>query len=241
MQDTIHRESVVGKTAQWGFSLLELMVVVAILTVVLAVVMKGASQLQQKSSSEALKVDLTQESRQFIDQIVKDLHHSGYPNIRMYEAAAAAADPTLYGDGLVSIDQWTLQFEGDVDGTGTVSEVFVQLNPPGGPCPCTLQRGTVSKATWIATGAGPAYYTQVDNVMNANANVNVFTALKNDGQAVQLPCTKAGGCADGTPMENITAVGITLNVRTPVRDQTDRSFATVTMSSEAKINNLVTN
>src|SRR4029079_5575283 len=127
MHDRIHKISAVRKSAQWGFSLLELMVVVAILTVVLAVVMKGASQLQQKSSSEALKVDLTQESRQFMDQIVKDLHHSGYPNVKMYEAAVAAANPNLYGDGLLAIGNGTLQFEGDVDGTGTVSEVFVQL------------------------------------------------------------------------------------------------------------------
>jgi prepilin-type N-terminal cleavage/methylation domain-containing protein len=234
MQVRIPGISVKRKSLQSGFSLLELMVVVAILTIVLAVVMKGASQLQQKSSSEAMKVDLTQESRQFMDQIVRDLHHSGYPNVKMYEAGVAAANPNLYGDGLLAVGNGNLQFEGDVDGTGTVSEVFVQLTPAGGPCPCTLQRGSVSKADWLA-GIGPPYYTQVDNIMNTN----VFTAILNDGSDVALPCTKAGNCADGTPMHNIAAIGLTLNVRTPTRDQTDRSFATVTMSSEAKINNLV--
>jgi hypothetical protein len=42
-------------------------------------------------------------------------------------------------------------------------------------------------------------------------------------------------------MENIVAVGLTLNVRTATPDIVDRSFSMVTMSSEAKINNLVTN
>ena len=223
-------------STQGGFSLLELMVVLAILSVVLAVVMSGVTELQKKSSSETAKVDLTQQSRQFMDQIVKDLHHSGYPSVKMFEEAVATANPALYGDGLMSIGSGALQFEGDVDGTGTVSEVFVQLTPAGGPCPCTLQRGAVSKQDWLA-GLGPSYYTQVDNVMSTN----VFTAILNDGTSVSLPCTKAGGCADGTPMENIVAVGLTLNVRTATPDIVDRSFSMVTMSSEAKINNLVTN
>ena len=87
-----------------------------------------------------------------MDQIVKDLHHSGYPSVKMYEDAAAIANPALYGDGLVSVGSGLMQFEGDVDGTGTVSEVFVQLTPVGGPCPCTLQRGAVSKQTGRRSG-----------------------------------------------------------------------------------------
>ena len=166
-------------STQGGFSLLELMVVLAILSVVLAVVMSGVTELQKKSSSETAKVDLTQQSRQFMDQIVKDLHHSGYPSVKMFEDAVATANPALYGDGLMSIGSGALQFEGDVDGTGTVSEVFVQLTPAGGPCPCTLQRGAVSKQDWLA-GLGPSYYTQVDNVMSTN----VFTAILNDGTSV---------------------------------------------------------
>jgi prepilin-type N-terminal cleavage/methylation domain-containing protein len=234
--DRLRRTVSIVQLRQSGFSLLELMAVLAILSVVLAVVMSGVTELQKKSSSETAKVDLTQQSRQFMDQIVRDLHHAGYPSVKMFENAVAVANPTLYGNGLISISTGSLQFEGDVDGTGTVSEVFVQLVPAGGPCPCTLQRGAVSKQDWLA-GLGPAYYTQVDDVMTPN----VFTAILNDGTSVALPCTKVAGCADGTPMENITAVGLTLNVRTPTRDLTDRSFATVMMSSEAKINNLITN
>ena len=37
--------------------------------------------------------------------------------------------------GLVNATPSSLQFEGDVDGTGTVSEVFIQLSPLNGPCP----------------------------------------------------------------------------------------------------------
>jgi prepilin-type N-terminal cleavage/methylation domain-containing protein len=48
---------------QGGFSLLELMLVVAILTVVLGVVVREAVQLQKRNSVETAKVDLTQQSR----------------------------------------------------------------------------------------------------------------------------------------------------------------------------------
>jgi prepilin-type N-terminal cleavage/methylation domain-containing protein len=218
---------------QGGFSLLELMLVVAILTVVLGVVVREAVQLQKRNSVETAKVDLTQPSRQFIDQVVKDLHHAGYPSVRMYDVATAASSPALYGQGLVSISSNAVQFEGDVDGSGNVSVVFVQLNPLNGPCPCTLQRGSVYKQAFLA-GTMPQYYTQVDNVMN----LNPFSAILNDGSATQLPCTlAAGGCADGNSMANIKAVGLTLNLRTTNPSLEDAISSTISMSSEAKINN----
>lgn len=218
---------------QRGFSLLELMLVVAILTVVLGVVVRGAVELQKRNITEVAKVDLTQQSRQFLDQVVKDLHHAGYPSARMYDTATAAANPALYGQGLVSISTNAIQFEGDVDGSGNVSVVFVQLNPLNGPCPCTLQRGSVYKTAYLA-GNLPQYYTQVDNVVN----LNPFSAILNDGSATQLPCSiAAGGCPDGNSMANIKAVGLTLNVRTTAPSAEDGTFATISMSSEAKINN----
>ncbi len=218
---------------QSGFSLLELLLVVAILVVVLGVVVRGAVELQKRNITEMAKVDLTQQSRQFIDQVVKDLHHAGYPSVRMYDMATAAANPALYGQGLVSISSNAIQFEGDVDGSGTVSVVFVQLNPLNGPCPCTLQRGSLSKTDYLA-GKLPLYYTQVDNVVN----VNPFSAILNDGSATALPCSiAAGGCPDGNSMGNIKAVGLTLNVQTTNSSTEDHAFSTVSMSSEAKINN----
>lgn len=218
---------------QRGFSLLELMLVVVILTVVLGVVVRGAVQLQKRNSAATAKLDLTQQSRQFIDQIVKDLHHAGYPNVRMYDVATAAANPSLYGQGIVSISSNAIQFEGDVDGSGNVSVVFVQLNPLNGPCPCTLQRGSVYKQAFLG-GNMPLYYTQVDNVMN----LNPFSAILNDGSETELPCSiAAGGCPDGNSMANIKAVGLTLNLRTANPNPEDNQFSTVSMSSEAKINN----
>ena len=49
--------------------------------------------------------------------------------------------------GLISFSSSAIQFEGDMDGSG-VSEVYIQVVvPASGTCPCTVQRGTVLKAS----------------------------------------------------------------------------------------------
>ena len=102
-----------------------------ILAVVVAVIVSGVTQLQKTNTNQAVNVDLTQQSRQFMDQVVADLHQAGFPDVAMFDLATSTANPNLYAVGLVSVTSTSIQYEGDVDGTG-VSEVFVQLTPPGG-------------------------------------------------------------------------------------------------------------
>jgi prepilin-type N-terminal cleavage/methylation domain-containing protein len=234
------------KVRQRGFSLLELLLVLGILGVVLGVVVSGV-QLVKTNTTQADNVDLTQESRQFMDQVVQDLHYTGFPPVGMFNAATqllmapngclAVAPQTCYAAGLVSISSNAIQYEGDVDGTG-VSEIFVQLSPAAGPCPCALRRGQVSKFQFVNAGAVPAYYTEVDGVMT----LNVFSAYDFAGNAIALPCTPVGGapaiCADGvTPISDIKNVGLLLNVQSKTPDPTTRAFTAVTVTTEAKISN----
>jgi prepilin-type N-terminal cleavage/methylation domain-containing protein len=214
---------------QRGFSLLELLIAIVILAVIVAVIVGGVTQLQKTNTNQAVNVDLTQQSRQFMDQVVADLHQSGFPNVAMFDLATSTANPTLYAVGLVSVTATSIQYEGDVDGTG-VSEVFVQLTPSGGPCPCTLRRGAVSKLNYLATGAAPIYYTEVDGV----ANLNVFTAYDKAGNVIPLPCAVTV-CADGSSMNNIKDIGILLNVRSNTPNLTTGAYTNVTMSTEAQI------
>ncbi len=214
------------RVRQHGFTLLELMVSMAILTLVAAVIVDGLSRLQKRSTMETTKIDLTQESREFMDQIVSDIHQSGYPSLKMFDPKAVPA-PTLnslyVSQGLVNVTPSSLQFEADVDGSGAVSEVFIQLNPINGPCPCIIQRGTVSKQAWLA-GTLPFYYTEVNNI----TNVNIFQGYDNAGNNVPL----AGAC----PCNNLAAIEITMNVQSPFVDA-NGIFPTITMSTGAKIHN----
>jgi len=210
---------------QCGFSLLEMMVTLIIITIVIAVVMQAVVTMEARNTVESGKVDLTQQSREFMDQIVSDIHQSGFPSIR-------TADPTTLGlgpgcasystiaCGLISVAPSALQFEGDVDGSG-VSEVYIQEVPAGGPCPCTIQRGTLPKSQYIANPAAqPPYYTEVTNVMNTA----IFTAYDSSGTA--------------NPVSgNIAAIQITLYVRALQPDPKTNQYPTVTMVSGAKITN----
>jgi prepilin-type N-terminal cleavage/methylation domain-containing protein len=212
------------KVSQHGFTLLELMVSMGILTVVSGVIVESLMKLQQRNTMETVKVDLTQESRQFMDQIVSDIHQSGYPSLKMFDPATKPLgnnDPGV-SQGLVNVTPSSLQFEADVDGSGTVSEVFIQLSPLNGPCPCVIQRGTVSKASWQG-GTLPYYYTEVNNVNNTN----IFQGYDNAGNNVALA---------GAPTNNLAAIEITLNVLSPTPDS-NKVYPTISMSTGVKIHN----
>jgi len=210
---------------QSGFSLVELILSVAILSIVMAVIVDGIGMMQKRNAVEVNKVDLTQQAREFMDQIVNDVHQAGYPGLNMFDplTLTSATDCTLdlnLACGLISVSSTAIQFEGDVDGTG-VSEVYIQLS--SGSCPCKLQRGTVLKSV----GGTPPFYTEVDNVMNSA----VFTAYKTDGSQLTLPLG-AGN------LKNITALGITLYVKSSQPDLQTGQYPTVTMVSTAKISNI---
>jgi prepilin-type N-terminal cleavage/methylation domain-containing protein len=228
---------------QRGFSVLEIVASLAILSIVFGVVVAGITTMQERNFVETNKLDLTQESREFMDQIVNDLDQAGYPGVNMFDPSTLVVNPiTLKPDctlnnnlacGFISVSSNAIQFEGDVDGTG-VSEEWIQLVQTNGAgaaaCttpPCVIQRGTISKAAWNNGAGTPPYYTEVTGVMNTT----VFTAYDSSGaQITPLPL------GAGT-LNNIAAIGITLYVKSPQPDPKTGLFPTVTMVSTAKVTN----
>lgn len=213
-----------------GFSLVETMLVVAVLAVVMGIVVDGLVQLQKRNRADVGKVDTTQMARQFMDQIINDLHQTGYPGTKVYDPASAPSVNNV-AVGLLSVNSSATEFEADVDGSGSVSHIWLQLvwsdGTPvaGGPgnCPCTLQRGTLYKSQ-VGTGSIP-YYTEVTNVMNTN----VFSAYFFDGSQVTLP-------ASPTDLPNIRNIKVTVNLQSST-PEANGTFPTITMASEAKISN----
>src|SRR6202011_472988 len=91
-------------------------------------------------------VDIFQESREFADQLMRDVHQTGYPSIHMFDTSSwtTAVSSPSYNDtrlatGITLISASELTFEGDLDGTGNVSIVDYRLVAAGNNCPC-LQR-----------------------------------------------------------------------------------------------------
>ena len=113
-----------------GFSLLEMVIALSILTVVLAVVVTGISQTVHRNTAETAKVDTVQETRDFVDQMVRDVHGVGYPPGRVVNGNPTCLNNPNISCGLIFFSSTQIRYEGDLDGTGTVYQVWMQLAAP---------------------------------------------------------------------------------------------------------------
>ena len=163
-----------------GFSLIELLIVILILSVVMGSAIRVASTATQRSQIEQTKVDLSQEAREFVDEFERDIHQSGYPNCKMFNTGAVCdLRQATIAAGLVSVSSTSITFEGDVDGDGSVNSITYQLvdsannSPPTGTCPCTIQRSQIPKVAGVLPLAqGPTHFSQeLQNVVNSGTPV----------------------------------------------------------------------
>lgn len=187
---------------QRGFSLVELLAVVAILTVVLGLVFRYINSAQKIYRTQETKVDATQQAREAIDEITRELHQSGYPGTNMY-APGVLGTPSVNDSraaaGLVKVSASEIWFEGDIANDGNVYSVHYKLYDNSGAaatttsnCPCSLQRSAVIKANSTAPMAQTATYNSaIENVINSGG---VGTA----GAALTLTGNTAVGGGAGT-------------------------------------------
>jgi len=160
---------------QRGFSLIELMVAMGILTLVLGVVFNEIDKVQKRYRTEEAKLDIFQEARNFMDRFIRDLHTAGYPSVRMYQTGVITVVPpendSRVATGLVSVSATDLRFEADVDGDGQVDSVRYTLTPNGGQCPCVLRRSqTIKLNTSPMLQPGGTLFSMVDNVVNSGGS-----------------------------------------------------------------------
>jgi prepilin-type N-terminal cleavage/methylation domain-containing protein len=169
----MRRKSARGRQREAGFSLLEMLTVLVILTLVMGVVFAQIATVQKRYKTEETKLDMTQESREFLDQIVRDLHNAGYPSYHMYSPTALTspiANDSRNAVGLVKFGYNDLWFEGDVDGDGQVDVVRYTLQDNGsGSCPCMIRRSQSLKlnSTDPMSQTSTNYSVQLDNLVNS--------------------------------------------------------------------------
>jgi prepilin-type N-terminal cleavage/methylation domain-containing protein len=166
-----------------GFSLIELMVSMAILLVVVGVSVNYIGMVTKRSKSEQTKVDLTQEGREFIDEFERDVHQIGYPGCADFHTGGATACATAanynsanFAVGLVAMSYTNIIFEGDVNGDGLVESVQYRLvdtagNNPPLSCPCILQRSQVQKVASATAPTTPTLYPQLTSWSQELQNV----------------------------------------------------------------------
>jgi prepilin-type N-terminal cleavage/methylation domain-containing protein len=176
-----------------GFSLLELIVVIAIVTIVIGTVLSQLDQVQRRATAEQGKVDDFQQARDFLDQLTRDARQMGFPNRHSYDISLGYWQTPLINDyriaaGLVKLTPTELDFQGDVDGSGNVSVVSYMIDGTG-TCTNCIQRAQVLKVNGDPltgqTNLSTASYTvQVPNVINYTS---VFTAFDMNGTSVPFP------------------------------------------------------
>lgn len=181
------------KNRQRGFSLLEMLIVILILSVIMGAIFKQIDVAQKRSAAEQQKMDMFQESREFSEMITRDLRNAGYPNSRNL-APGASSSATNNAQGLLYIGPADVWFEGAVDGDGVVYVVKYHLDSTGTDCPC-LRRSKVSK---ISTGMPPDNFSvEVQYVQNGTLALPIFSFFDASNNQIDLS-GYTGNVIDGT-------------------------------------------
>jgi len=174
----MHRPHSTYHHSKSGFTLLEVLIVLAIMLILMAGIFAQVNKLQQVYKTEETKVDSTAESRNLLDEITRELHQAGYPGDNLFNPnalAVPAVNDARVAVGLVRVSPSELWFEGDIDNDGVVDVVDYKLmdsngNPVAGgsTCPCTLERSQLRKqdAAPLAQPA-PVYVSGLSNVLNS--------------------------------------------------------------------------
>ncbi len=226
-----------SKMSSHGFSLIELMVVMVLMSIVVGAVVDQIAVILQRSRTEQAKVDIFQEARDFVDQFVRDSHATGYPSKRMFDTASWTTAPLspIYAEpklaaGIIFIGPSEIKFEGDVEGDAKVDVVDYKLVASGNNCPC-LQRTSYDKST-----ASPNPSNEVENVQSAGTTADpIFVSYTASGTAVISAdlTTVAGRQALAT----IKTVQIRLKTKSAVVDPKTQLAPETTLSGQVTIVN----
>lgn len=249
-----------------GFSLVEMLVVTLVITIIMGAVFKSIDLTQQTASSQQAKLDLTQQAREFMDQLTRDLRSSGYPNSRNVSSnqtdpnnngncadtttnlLKSPCDPTN-GVGLILIDKDKLYFAGDVDGTQTVpGYALVKIirydlvpagaNEPG--CPCLrrteYQRTAYQDPVQDATNSVATQQLEIQGVQNGTAADPIFTAYDPTTGAAVTLPRNFTDPNDAPIVANINSIKVVLEVQSFYKDSTG-AFPVTRVVASIALNN----
>src|SRR5258708_2205623 len=220
-----------ARRQQHGFSLIEMLIVVAIMGIISAGILSQMNEAQQRGYTEQVKLDNFQEARDFVDQFFRDINQIGYPSSRLVDAASYSpalttqvtynwASPYINDNhlaiGFVRIEAKAVQFEGDMIGNGVVQSIIYKVNGSGS-CQLCLQRSQVDKIVGDPLlGQGTNWGTEANDVLSDP----IFTYYK----------------ADGTPIPNTS---LPLDISTAAGAQTLASIKTIKISLTIRNNSIV--
>jgi prepilin-type N-terminal cleavage/methylation domain-containing protein len=242
-----------ARRLQHGFSLIEMMLVVAIMGVISAGILSQMNEAQQRGYSEQVKLDNFQEARDFVDQFFRDINQIAYPSSRLVDTTSLSWSPALMTQttytrantyifdnrmamGFVSIDANAVQFEGDMIGNGVVQSVIYKINGSGS-CALCLQRSQVDKISADPlTGQPQNWGTEVNDVLSNP----IFTYFKADGtqipnSSLPLDISTSAGAQTLASIKTIK-IGLTIRNNSVIDRKTNQAIET-NFEGEVSINN----
>ena len=244
-----------ARRLQHGFSLIEMMLVVAIMGVISAGILSQMNEAQQRGYSEQVKLDNFQEARDFVDQFFRDINQIGYPSSRLIDTNPLTtnwvplltqqttytwASPYIFDDrvamGFVSIDANAVQFEGDMMGNGVVQSIIYKINGSGS-CLLCLQRSQVDKISADPLiGQTTNWGTEVNDVITSP----IFTYFQADGTQIpnaSLPLDISTSAGAQT-LASIKTIKISLTIRNnSIIDRKTSQAIETNLEGEVSINN----
>lgn len=224
-----------------GYTLLELLIALVILVTVTGAVFEHINAMQKNAGSEAMKLDMNQQAREFLDQTVRDLHMSGYPGASMY--SNPLLHPSQVAAGLVRVSPTEILLEGDVNNDGNVYSVdisYVAKDPNDPSCPC-IRRSAQAKvdADSFSQPSNPNY-TETQRVFPPGSGAgqsgeDLFAYYDQNGNAIDVGTGVDLRTAPGV-IASIKTVKINLSLLTNQRDPASGGFISTSMSATSRLN-----
>ena len=202
-----------------GFTLIEVLVSITIFLVIGASVFGLVNMAQRINLSEENTLDIFQNAREGVDQMVREIRWAGYPRPGLFDVATGftPTNTNRVAATFLTVANTNLVFEADLDNDGIVERVQYQL------AGTTLNRSGVSKN---ANGTVPpaAFFPFIDNIANTAAQ----PIFSNYATAPPNQCGIAPSSTLPAPQDT-RQICLQLVLQSPQVDPLTRQFRQVTL------------